>query len=383
MRCVSISGSDDRMDCRDGFDDPINPLPPKCAACGFPDLEHLPQPYFLVKSRTMSPNELALADNGNFFVRERLRRVLDLLAPGQCDFFPTCFKGTTEKTPWLLAVPKHQVVTGRVDPSISRCQSCGEPRAAHPGTQWSEMFFGAPQREQPLGEGWTDESDFDVVKSATWGSSERGWDLWMCRDFYLSVRLLHLLKKIKAKGFYGTIPASPSKLEAAWIKEKIAFLEANGVPLHAAGTLSEDDARWFRQFLDKHAREAKSEWDKKSIEKRVKAKLPKSYVEFIDTVGPMSFRDVDEQEGFTASILPPTELGVEGHEVEFHDEESKAVNSLTFATTEHGDCFCFDVQKGKKEYAVFLFKHEMNLLEPYAESFAACIKRFAGGNDVY
>jgi hypothetical protein len=39
------------------------------------------------------------------------------------------------------------------------------------------------------------------------------------------------------------------------------------------------------------------------------------------------------------------------------------------------------VQKGKKEYAVFLFKHEYNILEPYADNFAACIKRFAGGSD--
>ena len=47
--------------------------------------------------------------------------------------------------------------------------------------------------------------------------------------------------------------------------------------------------------------------------------------------------------------------------------------------TGHGDCFCLDVQKGKKEYPVFLYKHEMNFFEPYAENFAACIKRFAGG----
>lgn len=115
-------------------------------------------------------------------------------------------------------------------------------------------------------------------------------------------------------------------------------------------------------------------------EKRVKAKLPKSYVEFVNAVGPMSFENVDEQQGFTASILPPTELGVEGHADDFEDEESKAVNALTFATTGHGDCFCFDVQRGKKEYAVFHFKHEYNLQEPYAENFAQCIKRFTGGS---
>jgi hypothetical protein len=76
MRCVHISASDDRMDCRDMFHEPINPLSRKCPKCGFPDLDHVPQPYFLIKSRAMSPNELALAENGNFFIRERIRRVV-------------------------------------------------------------------------------------------------------------------------------------------------------------------------------------------------------------------------------------------------------------------------------------------------------------------
>ncbi len=41
-------------------------------------------------------------------------------------------------------------------------------------------------------------------------------------------------------------------------------------------------------------------------------------------------------------------------------------------------CQCGDMQKGKKEFAVFLFKHEYNYFEPYTENFAACIKRLAG-----
>jgi hypothetical protein len=384
MRCVKITGSDDRMDCRDMFSDPINPLPRKCAKCGFPDLDYVPQPYFLVKSRTMSPNDLALAENGNFFIRERVRRVLDLLAPGQCTYFPTYYKGTSEKTPWQLAVPNHQVATAKVDPSIPRCPACGEPRSAHPGTQWSEMLFGRPPRSQSRGEGWMADSDHEVLKSATWGSSERGWDQWISRDLYTSVRLLHLLKQIKAKGFYEATcqtPVTPDRDESAWIKGKLQLLKESGVPFSPAGTLSADDAKWFRQFLKTQARQVEREWDIKAAEKRVSAKLPKSYVDFVTTVGPTSFEDIDEQEGFTASILPPTELGVGGYADGFEDEDSRAVNGLTFATTGHGDCFCFDVQKGRKEYAVFLFKHEYNLLEPYADNFAACIRRFAGASD--
>ena len=384
MRCVQVSTSDDRMDCREMFYDPINPLRKKCPTCGFPDLDHVPEPYFLVKSRTMTSNELAGAESGNFFIRDRVRQVLDILAPGQCIYYSTTYKGTSTKTPWLLAVPNHQVVTAKVNPSIPRCTECGEPRSAHPGTQWSESLFGRPPRDQPHGEGWTADSDYDVLKSSTWGSSERGWDQWISRDLYLSVRLLHLLKKIKAKGFNEATcqkPISPDKDESAWISEKLQVLETAGIAFHADGTLSEEDSKWLRGFIKTHSRELKSEWDIKAVERRVKAKLPKSYLDFVSAVGPTSFEKVDEQEGFTASILPPDELEIEGGYAEFEDEESKAVNGLTFATTGHGDCFCFDIQKGKKEFAVVLYKHEGNFFEPYADNFAACIKRFVGGSD--
>ena len=356
MRCVEISGSDDRMDCRDMFYDPINPLPRKCAKCGFPNLDHVPQPYYLVKSRTLTPNELAPAENGNFFVRDRVRRVLELVAPGQCRYFPTHFKGTTQETPWLLAVPNHQVVTAKVNPTIPRCKECGEPRSAHPGTQWSENVFGGPRRDQPRVQGWTSDSDYDVLKSATWGSSEKGWDQWISRDLFMSVRLLHLFKKIKAKGFCEAScekPVAPDKADSAWITEKLQTIEKDGIPLHPEGTLSEEDAKWFREYLKTHARKKRSDWDIKVVERRLKTKLPKSYLDFVSRIGSVSFDNVDEQEGFTVEILVPDQLGLEEEWADdLEDEESKAVNGLTFATTAHGDCFCFDVQKGKKEYSV-------------------------------
>ena len=384
MRCVEITGSDDRMDCRDRdtiLDEPVNPLPRQCAKCGFPKLDHVPQPYFLIKSRTMSPNELALAENGNFFVRERVRTVLDLLIPGQITLFPTYFKGTSLATPWLLVVPSHQVISAKVDPSIPRCKECGEPRSAHPGTQWSESLLNSPDGGRRAGRGWTCELDHDLTKSATWGSSEDGWDRWISRDLFMSVRLLHLLKKIKAKGFYEATcrkPVGPDKDESEWIKDKLQALEASGISFHPAGTLSDEDTKWFRGYIKSHSREVESQWGIKAVERRLKTKLPKSYVDFMKSVGPQPFEYVDEQEGFTASILAPDELAFDLHADQFEDEESRAVNALTFATTRHGDCFCFDMQKGQKEFAVVLFKHEYGFFEPYAENFAACIKRFAG-----
>lgn len=377
MRCIHIAASDDRMDCRESFYDPINALPAKCPKCGFPDLDHIPQPYFLIKSRTMTPNELAAAENGNFFVRERIRRVLDLLAPNQCCYFPTCYKGTSQTTPWLLAVPKHQVASAKVDPSIPRCEACGEPRSAHPGSQWRESLL----RSQLTKDGWTCELDYEVVKSSTWGSTERGWDQWISQDLFMSLRLLHLLKKIKAKGFVEATcekPQKPNKDESTWIELQLQVLEAAGIPFHAEGTLSDEIGKWFRGYLKANAQQVEANWEIKAIERRLKAKLPKSYVDFVTIVGPVSFTNVDDQEGFSVSILAPDKLGMEGHAEDLHDEESKAVNGLMFASTGHGDYFAFDVQKAKKEFAVFLFKHEYNCFEPYADDFAACIQRLAG-----
>lgn len=379
MNHITITGSDDRMDCRDMFDSPINTLPLKCPKCGFPDLDHVPQPYYLVKSRTYSPNELAPGEKGNFFVRPRIRRVLELVAPGECRFYPTHFNGTTQETPWFLAVPVNQIVTARVDPKIPRCPQCSEPRSAHPGTQWSEFLFGLPQRQQPLADGWSNESPHEILKSSTWGSSERGWNRWIVRDLYFSIRLFTLLRKLKAKGLVASVTgnsAKPTSLDNAWVKDQLTAIEAAGIPQHADGTLSDDDLKWFREFLKQHARVVLP-FDIKPIERRLKVKLPNSYLDFVSTVGAMDFDNVDSREGFTASILTPDKLGTEDYADEFEDEESKSVNGLMFAATGHGDCFCFDVQKGKKEYPVLLYNHDYNCYEPYADNFVACIKRFA------
>ena len=374
MRCISLTGSDNRMDCRDMFYDPVNSLPSRCDACGFPDLDHVPRPYYLIKSRTMSPNEMAPAENGNFFVRERVRGVLELIAPGQCEFYPTCFKGTTNETPWSLAVPVNQVVTGKVNPAIPRCKACGEPRSAHPGTQIVERV-------------WDDNSEYDVLKAATWGSSEAGWDKWIDRGLFMSVRLFRLLKQIKARGLDEVTCAEQTKAnkeELAWIDERLALLSDHGIPLHAPGTVSAADAAWLRKYLKDHAAEEPSSPDWKAIQKQLGFKLPKSYKDFIAKVGPRSFDDVDEQEGFTVHVLPPEKFDRESYRagaLESEDEETNAVDGVMFAETDHGDCFCFDVRKDRKEFEVLIYMHEYEYFEPYAPDFAACIRRFAEGED--
>ena len=56
-----------------------------------------------------------------------------------------------------------------------------------------------------------------------------------------------------------------------------------------------------------------------------------------------------------------------------------SVNTVMFAETGHGDCFCFDVKPKRAEHPVVLYEHDYHRFEQYAPSFAACIRRFAGG----
>ena len=374
MRCIELGGSDNRMDRSGTFDDPINSLPTKCDACGFPDLDHVPQPYYLVKSRTMSPNEMVPAENGNFFVRDRVRSVLELLAPGVFGFYPTCYKGTSDHTPWHVAIPKHQVETAKVNPSIQRCDSCGEPKSAHPGTQYSEWL-------------WNYDSDREALKSSTWGSSEMGWDKRISRDLFMSVRLFSLLKQIGAKGLDESTCdkiTPPNKDEMKWIKAQLNLLADRGIQLHAPGTVAGDDAKWFRKYLKDHVTEPAHSIDWKSLERSFKFKLPKSYKDFFGKISPCSFKDVDEQEGFLVHVLSPTDIDVKSYRagaLEAEDDESNSIDGVMFASTDHGDCFCFDVRKDRKEFEVLLYLHEYNCFEPYAANFAACIKRFAAATN--
>lgn len=81
FRHAEMTGSDNRMDRRE-LCAPVNPLPVKCSWCTFPDLDFVSQPYLLAKG-TSNPNEMQPAEMGNFFVRERVRKVLEVVAPGQ------------------------------------------------------------------------------------------------------------------------------------------------------------------------------------------------------------------------------------------------------------------------------------------------------------
>jgi len=367
MQCTWLTGSDTRLDCGELPEDPINPLPVWCSACGFPDLNHVPQPYRIVKSRAMTSNEAVPAAYGNLLVRERVRRVLEMVVPDACTFYPTVLGSKAEVSPWMLAVPRQQIPTGAVKASIPRCRECGEPRSAHPGSQWDTWNLRI-------------EAPHDMFKSATWASSESGWDRWIDRELFMSARLFGLLERLDVKGLdeaFGTAAdrKAQQKEHKGWIDEQVAILERAGVAILPQGRLSREVASRFKQYIKRAAAAGQPAFDRKAAEKRLKLKLPPSVVEYFGSVGPRAFQNVDQQEGFTAHILPLDEWdrGTSPRS----DEHAPAIDGVVFATTDHGDCFCLDVAAGGQELPVYQYMHEGDFFEPYTGSFAECILRFA------
>lgn len=86
--CVIMTGPDVLMDQRGDTYEPANALPVKCPHCTFPDLDFIANPYVLTKG-VSSPAETSPAQLGNFLVRERVRRILEIVVPDACAFHPT------------------------------------------------------------------------------------------------------------------------------------------------------------------------------------------------------------------------------------------------------------------------------------------------------
>jgi len=405
MRCVHISNLGEKtMDRGWYWDPPLNPLPAECSTCGYPDVEYLPRRYYLNKSRATAPGEIAIAAMGNFLVRERIHQVLKAVAPGTCRFRATYYQGTSEKTSWVLAVPKHQLETARIKTSIARCPECRQPKTTNSSTQYGEWYHVSQSDpaygRKGKGRNWRDpgthtfryaacrETDYEIFKSAQWSSIKEGVADWnnLGRNLFFSVRLWELLKRIKAKasvfGDYREGAIKPDSDELEWVERKLDVLRRREIPLVPPGKVSAEDDKWLRNYIKQHAGKGKRSTAFASFEKKNKFKLPKSYKDFIAKIGQTTFCDVDGEEGFSAHILPPGKFDCKSFrrgQVGWSGESRGDVDGVMFASTGHFDCFCFDVNKQHKEYAVVWYNHEYDRFEPYASGFAACIKRFSGG----
>jgi hypothetical protein len=157
-RCVLMTGPDERMDHVGDQRRDANVLPVKCAHCTFPDLDFVASPYLLAKGVT-SPAETAPAWLGNFLVRDRVRKILELAVPGACSFHPTADWKNHLPTSWWLAVPRAVLKTEMPKAKPPCCSECREPKVWGPlmGGVWDKM-----KRYNSAG--------VDIFKSPSWFS---------------------------------------------------------------------------------------------------------------------------------------------------------------------------------------------------------------------
>ena len=210
------------------------------------------------------------------------------------------------------------------------------------------------------------------------------------RDLYFSVRLEQLFRRAKVKGqlvrllYFKDVKPTPD--DEAWIEEKLRLLAGHGLAemqKPAEDKAADVSQKWFKQFLKRNARKGIKKVDFAAIERKHKLTLPPDYKEFISTVGPKSFNDLMENEGFTANVLVPSKLDFKDYRrgrVPDLDEEQSQIDGVMFASTDHGDAFVFDVSAKGNDYPIFWHDHEQNTLEPFAPDFAECIKRFSQKN---
>jgi hypothetical protein len=428
---VQMTGPDTRMDQLTHVK-PANPLPVKCAHCTMPDLDFVATPYLLVKGFA-APAETAPAEVGNFLVRDRVRKILELVVPGACRFVPTAEKKSAKAIKeWWLAAPTHVVGASGLPLALhrmaskgdQRCSKCGEPSTGY--YPWVQIK-GKPNQYRFVGLDGCDCRGLDVFKTKYWSAidtvenqyaegveyfrkrgeelppwSNFGKDLglkepphpqrWtrihLDRDLFFSVRLEQLLKKAKVKGQLVRLMmgdnehVQPTPEDIAWAEEQLQVLARAGLvdakPAAAAGAKSGGADKWFGEYLKKNAaKKPPAKVDFQSIEKKQKVSLPAQYKDFMSVVGPKAFRNVMQIDGFTAKVLPPKKLDFIDYRRDKWDElgAESDVDGIAFAETDHGDVFVFETSK-KKNAAVYWYNHEENTVEPFAASFAECIRRF-------
>src|SRR5438132_9002901 len=97
--CVEMVGPDEQMDQVGDNSEPANRLPIRCAHCSFPDIDFISKPYLLAKGFS-SPSEISPAEAGNFLVRDRVKRVLEIVLPKEsfASSFAECIRRLAGKS---------------------------------------------------------------------------------------------------------------------------------------------------------------------------------------------------------------------------------------------------------------------------------------------
>ena len=376
---IEVDGSESRLD-QHGSGAVLNTLPSACNTCDFPDLDFIPCAYMIARTKSLTPAEVGLAEAGNLLVRDRVRRIIEATVPTDCTFHPTIYSDTREATPWWLLVPVNLRETHRVDPDVKRCDACGRPRRAHPGTHYVEKL-------------WDGRSLRDILKGATFYSAGSGWHPYLPqhlpgRPVFFSIRLFALLEALGVKGADRPVECRTMKAEShdlLWVDAALARIDAAGIPRHPAGVVQKADLAWLRRFLKPHSKTTAHNAAAKAVEKRLGRKLPKSYLDFVGREAPRVFADVDGESGYDAQVMLPAQLDDVHYRkgtthVDLADPESQAIDGLAFVALAGGDVLCFDIGESRHEWKVVRYVHEMSMFEDFAPNFAVCLRRLSGSN---
>ena len=264
---------------------------------------------------------------------------------------------------------------GVVRSSIKRCNVCGEPASAHGSEYLDENYYEEESPEKLSGE---------IYKTSNWWSAEGKWGgpkSWIHRDTVVSLRFYRLLKELKVTAVYETGgETKPNSDEMNWVKDQLRRLTDTGIPIVPPGFVNSDAKKWFKRFLKQNSEAETDLGEVRELEKAHKVRFPKSYLEFVEKVGSKRFDNIDSEEGLSIEILLPSDCDFERFRKgaqNFEDEESREIDGVMFASTDFGDCFCFDLKKDRKEPQVVVYRHEYESFEPYSENFIECLKRFA------
>lgn len=336
MRVSLVMSSDETMDIRDTnrlHETPVNEYGIKCNRCSFPDIEKVPQPYYLLRNRIYSGVEIFEADLANLLVSSRIKAVIERLFPNQCTFYKTYIEGEKISTRWWLAVINNKVISGEVKDEIPRCEYCGEPLYAHPGTQYKNWHHDM-------------EANFDLVKSENWHtiSTKNRNEHWLSRDLFLSVRFIGLLKKLKAKGIYQYLYSEYKKLlpaEKLWIDNAFSSIEED-LRIPQSKDISEDEIQWLK---DKIERDSDSEDNSESFRSRFKAKSTK-LIEVLLSIHTEIV--LDKEAGIKIVPFQSWEINV--------SIDSKKNKLISFCFDNYGNSWAFDVKD--KNLAVYYYNHE-------------------------
>ncbi len=365
-RYVRMMGSDTRLD-QKGADTSLNTWP-ACGRCGYPDLSVPPSPYLLNGSRVATPKECMSADAGNLLVRPRVADILQLVAPGSCDYYPTVDSRTGGPTPWRLAIPRYGLRNAAPISAAPRCGYCGNVRG-----DFEEPFLFIPSIA-------VDVPEYDILQSSLHVAAGRCIAAWILRDLHFSCRLRRLFKALKIKDLHPGMGGDDMSLlpaEKAWVKEQLARIEAAGIPIVPRGTLTAADRKWFNAWLRKGPCGFALK-NYSALQKKHKFKIPRAYLDFLEAWGPRKFTDVEGQ--FDVTTLDPLDFEYRlfrrhsrDHSV---DPENTDVDGIGFAHNGCGDFFVMDVSAQSRDYPILYFDHELNCLDPYADTMAECLRRF-------